>query len=180
MKQPVCVDILATVKPARYLPPVPLAAPVTPARRGGTPRHPRHRAAERPHAWYRVRARPACNRALWSQGWVEILAQSGETIAEITRLHYDGTMRFEATTPLVKRFIPFAESRRARRAHGINCPRRLVYRLNLDMMKPLLPTPLARSITSQQVRTWMGVIGQEMHNRMENRMEYRMERRIAK
>jgi len=50
---------------------------------------------------------------------------------------------------------------------------RLVYRMNMDMMKTPFPPPLAPSIAEQQVRTWVEVFAHEMDKRMDNRMERR-------
>lgn len=48
-----------------------------------------------------------------------------------------------------------------------NHPLRLVYRMNMDIMKSPCPPPLAPRLAEQQVRTRVDVFGSEMDNWME-------------
>ncbi len=117
------------------------------------------------------------NRVLETQGRVKLIAQSGEVVTGMFKLLYDGTMRVEESPDegLTILFLsgPFKETRgewrmeRAEKKH----PLRLVYRMNMDMMKTPFPPPLAPSIAEQQVRIWVDVFGREMDKRMDNQME---------
>ncbi len=115
------------------------------------------------------------NRIVETRGRVIILEQRGEVLAGIFRLLYDGTLRVEETPDegLSILFLsgPFKDVRgewRMERQEKKG-PLRLVYRMNMDMMKSPFPPPLAPSIAAQQVRTWVDVFGREMDNRMERR-----------
>ncbi|MDD5390775.1 MAG: SRPBCC family protein [Gallionellaceae bacterium] len=126
------------------------------------------------------------NRVLESQGRVKTVAQSGEVVTGMFKLLYEGTMRIEEYPDegLSILFLsgPFKEVRgewRMERAEKKR-PLRLVYRMNMDMMKTPFPPPLAPSIAEQQVRTWVDVFAREMDKRMDNRVDNQMERRKAK
>ncbi|MDP2430500.1 MAG: SRPBCC family protein [Pseudomonadota bacterium] len=130
------------------------------------------------------------NRVLETQGRVKTVAQSGEIVTGLFKLRYEGTMRIEETPDegLSILFLsgPFKEVRgewRMERAEKKR-PLRLVYRMNMDMMKTPFPPPLAPIIAEQQVRTWVDMFGREMDKRMDKRMDNRadnqMERRKAK
>lgn len=115
------------------------------------------------------------NRIVETQGRVKTLEQRGEVVAGIFRLLYDGTLRVEETPEegLSILFLsgPFKDVRgewRMERQEKKR-PLRLVYKMNMDMMKSPFPPPLAPSIAAQQVRTWVDVFGREMDNRMERR-----------
>ncbi|MDO9225347.1 MAG: SRPBCC family protein [Pseudomonadota bacterium] len=119
------------------------------------------------------------NRVLETQGRVKIVAQSGEVVTGMLKLLYEGTIRIEEFPDegLSILFLsgPFKEVRgewRMERAEKKQ-PLRLVYRMNMDMMKTPFPPPLAPSIAEQQVRTWVDVFGREMDKRMDNQMERR-------
>ena len=126
------------------------------------------------------------NRVLETQGRVKTIAQSGEVVTGMFKLLYEGTMRIEEFPDegLSILFLsgPFKEVRgewRMERAEKKR-PLRLVYRMNMDMMKTPFPPPLAPSIAEQQVRTWVDMFGREMDKRMDNRVDNQMERRKAK
>lgn len=119
------------------------------------------------------------NRILETQARVKTVAQSGEIVTGMLRLLYDGDMRIEEFPDegLSILFLsgPFKEVRgewRMERAEK-NRPLRLVYRMNMDMIKSPFPPPLAPGIAEQQVRTWVDVFGREMDKRMDNRLERR-------
>lgn len=119
------------------------------------------------------------NRVLESQRRVKTIAQSGEIVAGLFRLLYDGTLRVEESPGegLTILFLsgPFKDVSgewRMPRAEK-KLPLRLVYRMNMDMMKTPFPPPLAPSIAEQQVRTWVEVFAREMDKRMDNRVERR-------
>ncbi len=115
------------------------------------------------------------NRIVETQGQVKILEQRGEVVAGIFRLLYDGTVRIEeipeASLTILFLSGPFKDVRGEWRIEPQEKkrPLRLVYRMNMDMMKSPFPPPLAPGIASQQVRTWVDVFGREMDNRMERR-----------
>lgn len=126
------------------------------------------------------------NRVLESQGRVKTVAQSGEVVTGMLKLLYEGTMRIEETPDEGLNILflsgPFKEVRGEWRMEHAEKkrPLRLVYRMNMDMMKTPFPPPLAPSIAEQQVRTWVDVFGREMDKRMDNRADNQMERRKAK
>lgn len=126
------------------------------------------------------------NRVLESQGRVKTVAQSGEVVTGMFKLLYEGTMRIEEIPDEGLNILflsgPFKGVRgewRMERSEKKQ-PLRLVYRMNMDMMKTPFPPPLAPGIAEQQVRTWVNVFAREMDKRMDNRVDNPMERRKAK
>lgn len=126
------------------------------------------------------------NRVLETQGRVKTIAQRGEIVTGLLKLRYEGNMRIEEFPDegLSILFLsgPFKEVRgewRMERAEKKR-PLRLVYRMNMDMMKTPFPPPLAPGIAEQQVRIWVDVFGREMDKRMDNRVNNQTERRQAK
>jgi ribosome-associated toxin RatA of RatAB toxin-antitoxin module len=117
------------------------------------------------------------NRVVESAGRIKTIEQRGEVVSGMFRLLYDGTMRVEESPDegLVILFLsgPFKDVRGEWRMERTEKkrPMRLVYRMNMDMMKSPFPPPLAPSIAEQQVRTWVDVFGREMDKRMDNRIE---------
>jgi ribosome-associated toxin RatA of RatAB toxin-antitoxin module len=199
---PVCVDILTAMKPVRYfallfsllVPQAPAIAaadaPLTVIQNGSQlsvegwlETH-----ATREIAWSvltdyahfpefvpGIRA----NRVLETQGRVKTIAQSGEVVTGMFKLLYEGTIRIEESPNegLAILFLsgPFKDVRGEWRMEHTEKkrPLRLVYRMNMDMMKTPFPPPLAPSIAEQQVRTWVDVFGREMDKRMDNQPERR-------
>lgn len=115
------------------------------------------------------------NRVLEAAGRSKLIEQRGEVVSGMFRMRYEGTMRVEESpvSGLSIRFLsgPFKDVRgewrlEAAENHG---PIRLVYQMNMDMMKSPFPPPLAPSIAEQQVRAWVEVFAREMDNRMEKR-----------
>jgi ribosome-associated toxin RatA of RatAB toxin-antitoxin module len=119
------------------------------------------------------------NRVVEAAGRIKTIEQRGEVVTGMFRLLYDGTMRVEESPDegLTILFLsgPFKDVRGEWRMERTEKkrPLRLVYRMNMDMMKSPFPPPLAPSIAEQQVRTWVDVFGREMDKRMDNRMEGR-------
>lgn len=119
------------------------------------------------------------NRVLESVGRNKLIEQRGEVVSGMFRMRYEGTMRVEESpvSGLSIRFLsgPFKDVSGEWRLetaekHG---PIRLVYQMNMDMMKSPFPPPLAPGIAEQQVRAWVEVFAREMGNRMDNRKEKR-------
>jgi ribosome-associated toxin RatA of RatAB toxin-antitoxin module len=119
------------------------------------------------------------NRVLETQGHSISIAQSGEVVAGLFRLLYDGTLHVEESPgeSLSIEFVsgPFKDVRGEWRMEPVQNkrPLRLVYRMNMDMMKTPFPSLLASGIAEQQVRTWVDVFGREMDKRMDNQLERR-------
>ena len=117
------------------------------------------------------------NRVLEAAGRSKTIAQRGEIVTGMFRLLYDGIMRVEESPDqgLVILFLsgPLKDVRGEWRMEPSEKkrPLRLVYRMNIDMMKSPFPPPLAPGIAEQQVRTWVDVFGREMDKRMDNRSE---------
>ena len=117
------------------------------------------------------------NRVLEAAGRIKTIAQRGEVVTGMFRLLYDGIMRVEESPDqgLVILFLsgPLKDVRGEWRMEPSEKkrPLRLVYRMNIDMMKSPFPPPLAPGIAEQQVRTWVDVFGREMDKRMDNRSE---------
>jgi ribosome-associated toxin RatA of RatAB toxin-antitoxin module len=115
------------------------------------------------------------NRVLEEAGRVTTVAQSGEIVAGVFRLQYEGTMKIEEhpgdSLQILFLTGPFKDVSGEWRLESAEKNRdlRLVYRLNMDMMHSPFPPPLAPGIAEQQVRTWVDVFGREMDKRMERR-----------
>lgn len=115
------------------------------------------------------------NRVLDSAGRVKTIEQRGEIVTGLLRLRYEGTMRVEESpgSGLSILFLsgPFKDVRGAWRLEPSEKqqPFRLVYQMDMDLMKSPFPPPLAPSIAEQQVRMWVDVFAREMDSRMERR-----------
>lgn len=117
------------------------------------------------------------NRITRAEGNEKTVEQKGEISTALFRLAYEGAMRVEETPGkgLTIRFLtgPFKDVRGEWRmeAGEDKKPRtlRLVYQLDMDMMKTPFPPPLAPAIAEQQVRTWVEVFAREMEARMDRR-----------
>jgi ribosome-associated toxin RatA of RatAB toxin-antitoxin module len=117
------------------------------------------------------------NRVTRSEGNTRNIEQKGEIISGMFRLLYEGEMLVEefTGTGLKIQFTsgPFKGTRGEWRLEQSESkkpqPLRLVYELNMDMMKTPFPPPLAPAIAEQQVRTWVEVFAREMEARMDRR-----------
>lgn len=115
------------------------------------------------------------NRVLNAAGPIKTIEQQGEIVTGMLRMRYEGTMRVEEKPGhgLTIRFLtgPFKDAQGEWRLEneGKQPPYRLVYQLNMDLMKSPFPPPLAPSIAEQQVRLWVETFAREMDDRMEKR-----------
>lgn len=115
------------------------------------------------------------NRVVSATGHTKTIEQRGEVVTGMFRMRYDGTMRVDESpeTGLTVLFLsgPFKDVRGEWRIEpaGKQQPARLVYQLDMDMMKSPFPPPLAPGIAEQQVRVWVETFAREMESRMERR-----------
>ncbi len=115
------------------------------------------------------------NRVVATAGNTRTIEQRGEVATGMFRMRYDGTMRVEESpeTGLSIVFLsgPFKDVRGEWRLEpsGKQQPFRLVYQMNMDMMKSPFPPPLAPAIAEQQVRAWVETFSREMESRMQRR-----------
>jgi len=115
------------------------------------------------------------NRVLEEQGQVKTIEQRGEVVTGMFRLLYDGVMLIEEKPIDRLRILfisgPFKDVRGEWRFEHARKPLRLVYRMNLDLLKSPFPAPLAPSIAKQQVRIWVDAFGREFGKETERRMK---------
>lgn len=117
------------------------------------------------------------NRVTRSEGNLKTIEQKGEVISGLFRLLYEGAMQVEESPGAGLKILftsgPFKGTRGEWRLETSESKKpqllRLVYELNMDMMKAPFPPPLAPAIVEQQVRTWVEVFAREMEARMDRR-----------
>jgi ribosome-associated toxin RatA of RatAB toxin-antitoxin module len=108
------------------------------------------------------------NRVTDSRGNVKMVAQQGEMAVGNLRMPYEGTMRIEEEPGegLNILFLSglFKDVQGQWRMNG-GKPLKLTYRMQLDLMKTIIPAPLVSPMAESQVRMWVTVFAHEMERR---------------
>lgn len=112
------------------------------------------------------------NRVVDTRGNVKTVAQQGEMAVGTLRMPYEGTMRIEEDPGegLDILFLSglFKDVQGQWRMNG-GRPLRLSYRMQLDLMKTVIPAPLVSPMAEAQVRMWVTVFAREMERRQRQR-----------
>lgn len=108
------------------------------------------------------------NQVVESRNGSKTIEQRGEVVTGQFRLLYAGLMRVveHPGEGLDILFLsgPFKDVR-GEWSIQPGRPLKLIYRMDMDLMKSPFPPPLAPAIAEQQVRTWVEVFGREMERR---------------
>lgn len=108
------------------------------------------------------------NRVMDQRGNVKTVAQQGEMAVGSLRMPYEGTMRIEESPGegLDIHFLTgLFKDVRGQWRMGNGKPLRLTYRMQMDLLKTIIPAPLVTPLAEAQVRMWVTVFAQEMERR---------------
>lgn len=108
------------------------------------------------------------NQVVEAKGNTKMVSQQGELAMGTLRMPYEGTMRIEEA-PREGISIQFLSGLfkdvEGQWQVGRSRPLKLTYRMQMDLMKTIIPAPLVSPMAEAQVRLWVTVFAQEMERR---------------